>query len=338
MPEQADKPGKHWVGFDLGGTKMLAAVFDSKLHVVGRKKKRVRSGDSAKEGLGRILETIEEAIAAAGIDRASIGGVGIGCPGPIDGKKGVMRYAPNLGWRDVDVVKPLSDALHCPGFILNDVDAGVYGEYTAGAAKGVRCVVGIFPGTGVGGGCVYEGQILGGGRISAMEIGHMRISSSDRLGGTDMTGTLESEASRLSIAAECGRLAYRGAAPQLHKAAGVDIAAIRSKTIFEAIDKGDTQVQRVVDNAIEQLGYAAVNMVHLLAPEVIVLGGGLVEARPAAFVSGVQKVIDRAVMECYLGLTKVVAAELGDDATVLGAAAWSRRQVEPILAEPKVTA
>ncbi len=137
-----------------------------------------------------------------------------------------------------------------------------------------------------------------------------------------MPGTLESEASRLAIASECVKLAYRGEAPTLLKLAGTDLAEVRSKVISEAIKNGDREVERVVKKAIEQIGYAALNMVHLLSPDTIVLGGGLVEAMRDLFVKGVEEVLDKYLLDCYRGTCKVVSAKLGDDAGALGAAGW----------------
>ncbi len=122
--------------------------------------------------------------------------------------KGVVRVAVNLGWSNVPVGKYLQDKFKCPVAVLNDVDAGVYGEYVAGAAKGARSAVGIFPGTGIGGGCVYDGQILRGKVLSCMEIGHIKICGSPRPGANGMLGTLETEASRLAISAELAKLAF----------------------------------------------------------------------------------------------------------------------------------
>ena len=223
----------------------------------------------------------------------------------------------------------LEDELDCPVSILNDVDAGVYGEYSVGAASGARSVAGIFPGTGIGGGFVYEGQILRGKNSSAMEIGHTRISSSNRTSGVDMTGTLESEASRLAIAAECAKLAYRGEAPNLLRATGTDISQIRSKVLAAAIRDGDKAVENVVRQAAQMVGYAVVNLVHMLCPEIIILGGGLVEALEELYIEEVNRVTKKSVLPCYSGMFEVRMAKLGDDAGAMGAALWGAKKVSP---------
>ncbi len=323
---------QYWIGFDLGGTKMQCSLFDSQLKLVDARRKRTRSEQGVNDNLNRIETTISKLLEDSKVDPAHVAGIGIGCPGPVewekgDWKKGVVRVAVNLGWENVPIGKLLSDKFKCPTAVLNDVDAGVYGEYIDGAAKGARTVVGIFPGTGIGGGCVYDGQILRGKLLSCMEIGHIKICSSPREGATGMTGTLETEASRLAIAGELAKLAYRGEAPNLFKAAGTELSEIRSKTIAEAIEKGDKQVERVVEEACEIIGQAVANMVLLMCPDCVVLGGGLVEAMPERFVTEVTKVAKRSVFECYRDQFEVRAAKLGDDAAAVGAAAWIKQQI-----------
>ena len=330
--DNTTRDDKFFIGFDLGGTKMLALALDEDFKILGRKKRKTKGTDSSKDGLERITQTIEMAIVEAKLDVKNLQGIGIGCPGPINMDQGVVQTCPNLGWKNFAVGDLLKKHFHCPVSVLNDVDAGIYGEYRFGAAINSRCVVGIFPGTGIGGGCIYEGNILRGKKLSCMELGHMKISSGTRRGGIEMPGTLESEASRLSVASECVRLAYRGDAPNLLKLAGTDLSNVRSKTIAESIKKGDIEVEKLIRLSIEQIGYAAVNMVHFIAPDTLVLGGGLVESMPELYIEGVEKVLNKNVMDCYRGSCKVVAAKLRDDAGSLGAAAWAVSKMAPVAA------
>lgn len=323
--ESSASPKNFRIGFDVGGTKLLAIAVADDQTILSRKKRKTKGAEGQRDSLERICETIDMAIEQAGLNVANLKGIGIGCPGPVDMEKGIVQVAVNLGWKDFAIGEHLSKKYNCLTAVLNDVDAGVYGEYRYGAGAGSRCSVGIFPGTGIGGGCVYEGAILRGKHCSAMEIGHIRISSSDRSGGIAMPGTLESEASRLAIAGECVKLAYRGEAPALLKLAGTDLSEVRSKVLSEAIKNGDKEVERVVKAAAEQIGYASLNMIHLLSPDTIVLGGGLVEAMKDIFIKGVEAVIEKYVLDCYKGTYKVVAAKLGDDAAALGAAGWVER-------------
>ncbi len=318
---------RFWIGFDLGGTKMQCGLFDDRIKQIDTKRRRTKGELGVDGGLERIEATIRKLLEDNQVPVSQLAGIGIGCPGPVEWDKGIVHVAVNLGWKDVLVGKYLREAFGCPVAVLNDVDAGVYGEYHSGAAKGSRTALGIFPGTGIGGGCVYDGQILRGKMFSCMELGHMKISGSPRLGASGMTGTLETEASRLSIAGELAKLAYRGEAPHLAKAIGTDLGAIRSKVIAESIEKGDKEVLRVVEAACEMIGYAVANMVLLMCPDCVVLGGGLVEAMPDLFLKEVSKVAKKSVFDCYRNQFEVRCAKLGDDAGTVGAAAWASKQV-----------
>lgn len=316
-----------WIGFDLGGTKMLTIAYDKDWKPIARRRRKTRGRDGSDSGVQRIGSTIARLLEENEISLEQVAGIGIGCPGPIDLDHGRILTTPNLGWDDVEIRRYLKERFKCPVVVINDVDAGVFGEYKFGSAKGSRCAVGIFPGTGVGGGCVYEGRILHGAGISCMEIGHTRISSSTRSSGYKLPGTVEAEASRLTIAAEAAKAAHRGDAPYLYKKSGTDLAEIRSSALADSIENGDKVIRGLVEDAAAAIGMAVVNVVHLLAPDKIVLGGGLVEAMEELFVGTVRKTARSNVMSVYKDRFEVVAAKLGDDAGVLGAAAWAHQEI-----------
>ena len=319
-----DDKGKVWIGFDLGGTKMQCTLFDDSMNQIGVRRRRTKGEIGPKAGLERIETTISKLLNEEGVAESQVAGIGIGCPGPVEWEKGVIHVAVNLGWEDVAIGEFLRKRFGCPVAVLNDVDAGVYGEYCAGAAQGSRTTVGIFPGTGIGGGCVYDGQILRGKRLSCMEIGHIKICGSERVGATGMTGTLEGEASRLAIAGELAKLAFRGESPHIHEAIGTELGAIRSRIIAEAIEKGDEGARLILDDACRMIGYAVANIVLLMSPDCVVLGGGLVEAMPDLVVPQVSRIAKEHVFACYRDEFDVRAAKLGDDAATVGAASWVR--------------
>lgn len=316
-----------WIGFDLGGTKMYAAVLDSTFRIIGRKRKKTEGHAGAEAGLGRIIQTIHKTIDEAEFHPDRINGIGVGCPGPLDLDNGIVLEAPNLGWRNVNVKAALEQEFGCPVAIANDVDAGVFGEYLFGAGRNARCVVGVFPGTGIGGGCVYEGRILRGKTRSCMEIGHIQVVPNGPLCGCGQHGCLEAVASRLAVAALAARAAYRGQAPKLLELAGTDLQNIRSAALAESIAAGDSVVEQIVREAAEYIGEAVAALIHLLAPDVVVLGGGMAEAMPELFVGVIGETARQRVMPGFRSLFEVRTAELGDDAAVMGAAAWVRKLV-----------
>lgn len=317
---------QYWVGFDLGGTKMLSVVYDSKFKPLGRARKKTKGNEGKKAGLERIASVIREALEDADLQPAQLSGIGIGCPGPLDLKEGVIHQAPNLGWENVPVKATLESEFGCPAIVGNDVDVGVYGEYRFGAGRAANCVVGIFPGTGIGGGCVYQGNLIQGKNCTAMEVGHIQIMEGGPLDGAGNQGTLEACCSRLAISSAAAAAAYRGHAPHLLKEAGTDISDIRSGALAKSV-KHDPAVRQILESAIRNLATGVVTMVHLMAPDKIVLGGGLVEAMPEFFVENTAKLVRKRVLPAYRDVFEVVPAELGDDAAVMGAAAWAREVI-----------
>lgn len=318
---------KYWVGFDLGGTKMLALVLNGRGKIVGRSRRKTKAQLGAKAGVERIRETIRMAMTDAGVRPERLAGVGIGSPGPLDLDKGCILETPNLGWRSVPLKASLEKDLGCPAVVMNDVDVGVYGEYRFGAAQKARCVFGVFPGTGIGGGCVYNGEIIRGRNRSCVEVGHVCVIPNGAICGCGRRGCLETVASRLTIASAVAAAAYRGEAPYILAKAGTDIASIRSGVLAAAVEAGDATVERILRTAASWLGIAIAGVVHILAPDTVVLGGGLVESMPDLFREEAARSAAEQVMPSFRGTFEIVVARLGDDATALGAAAWARHIV-----------
>jgi glucokinase len=314
---------KYWIGFDLGGTKMLAAVFNSDFKVIGQSRKKTKGHEGVKAGLERMKETIRMALKEAGVPARQVAGIGVGCPGPLHLDRGLILDTPNLGWKNVPIAAVLEKALGCPAVIANDVDAGVYGEYRFGAGRKGHCVLGVFPGTGIGGGCVYDGEMIRGRTGSCLEIGHLMVQPGGPRCGCGQNGCLEAVASRLAISSAAAPAAYRGEAPHLLELAGTDLAEIRSSTLAAAIDAGDHAVEDIVRQAARWIGRSVGGVINLLAPDIIVLGGGLVEAMPGLFRKEVEDAARQSAMKAFRKSFKVAVARLGDYATVTGAAAWA---------------
>ncbi|MCI0357841.1 MAG: ROK family protein, partial [Planctomycetaceae bacterium] len=180
----------------------MAAALSEELRIVGRRRRKTKGADGAKSGMDRIIESIRDALDDGKVPADGLAGIGVGCPGNIDLDRGVILDSANLGWRNVQIRDILEKEFGCPAVIMNDVDAGVFGEYRFGAGKGARCLVGVFPGTGIGGGCVLEGKVVRGKNMSCFEIGHVQINASGLPCGCGRFGCLETEASRLAISAQ----------------------------------------------------------------------------------------------------------------------------------------
>ncbi|MCL1857351.1 MAG: ROK family protein [Kiritimatiellaeota bacterium] len=320
---------KAWVGFDLGGTKMLAVVYNDRFKALGRARQKSQGVAGAKAGLGRVVETIRLALADAKIKNTQLGGIGIAVPGPVNGHDGTVIEMPNLGWKNMKLAAELRKVFKCPVSVLNDVDAGTYGEYRFGAGRGGRTVLGIFPGTGIGGGCVYRGEIFSGASRSCMEIGHINVQPQGAFCGCGSRGCLEAVASRLAISQAVAAAAYRGDAPFILKAAGTNLKDIRSGLLAQAVAKRERAVVRILEDAARWIGMGAATLINLLNPDIIVLGGGLVTAIPGLFLKGVRDGANATCMKSFRNTARILIAELGDDATVKGAAAWAMHATPP---------
>ncbi|TAN37118.1 MAG: ROK family protein [Verrucomicrobia bacterium] len=309
------------MGVDVGGTKMLAALFDQNFKLLVERKEKTNGREGAKAVVNRLQTLIVDTLREAEVSRKQLGGIGVGCPGPVNVNTGVVLAAPNLGWHNLPLRKKLETELGRPVLILNDVDAGTYGEYRFGAGEQARCVLGLFPGTGIGGGCIYEGRIMHGSANSCFEVGHMLVVPGGRLCGCGRHGCLEAHASRLAVAADAVAAVYRGQAPALRELAGTDLSEVRSRTLAKAIIAGDEVVAGIVHRAAYLLGTAAASIVNLIAPDVVVLGGGLVEALEKIYVEEVRRAITEQAMSFLGRPVKIRAAKLGDRAGILGCAA-----------------
>lgn len=324
------KKRKYLIGIDLGGTKILAAVIDREGEILGTAKSKTPVADGAEAVMDRMAKTAKEAIDEAGVKRKKARGVGIGAPGPLDPKTGIVHYAPNLHWNDVHLADGIAKRLDLPVSVHNDVDAGTYGEFRIGAAKGAEDVIGIFPGTGIGGGIILNGRLRTGFRGSAGEVGHMVIHADGPLQPGGNRGSAEAIASRTAItrdiqaAIESGR---ESIIPKLMEDR-VDRGKsnrITSGVLADALEAEDEVVTEVLSRTSYYLGLLAANMVNALDPEVIVFGGGLIEAcekwlMPRICTVAYQYYINKRNADQI----KIVTAKLGDYAGVLGAAMLAR--------------
>ena len=311
------------IGFDLGGTKMLAAVVDDQNRIVVRKKTPTDAPDND-AAYTAIVELTKTVLAEADLDPASIDAMGIAVPGPIDIARGVVYQTPNVGIRNFSLTDRLNSEFGFPVRLENDVNAGLWGEYVAGIAHGYRDVVGVFPGTGIGGGLILDGRLYYGKNGGAGEIGHITVQSDGRRCGCGNHGCLETVASKTAIARDLAILAMNGQSPILVEAGATDIKKVKSGLIAKALRAGDRGVAEIVDQSARFLGIGLATVVNLFDPELIVLGGGLVEKLGSYIIEIAESTMRERAMQRLVDAVEVRAASLGDDAVVLGAADLAR--------------
>ena len=315
------------LGIDIGGTKTLIALFDDAFKPVESIKFKTEAAKGAKVFQRHLSAAIETLLEKARRARLVIPTVGVGCAGHIDAATMELKVALNIPFlKDYPLRKKLVQQTHAEVFIGNDVQMALYGEHALGAARGVRNVICIFMGTGIGGAMMIDGKLHTGVNGVAGDIGHYLVQPLGPLGGSDRQGTLDDFASRTAIAAEAAAFASKQWAPALLKIAGTDISRIRSQALATAIKKGDRPIEELVRSRARIVGIVLSNLIDFINPEMVVLGGGLVEEMPGIVLKEVEKGIRKHTTAAALENLKVVGARLNGYAVAAGAAkmAWDR--------------
>jgi len=305
------------VGIDVGGTRIAAGLVERK----GRLVKEARTLTPHTDGPFAIVDAVIGLIneVSAGTQPAEVAGIGIGLPAQIDFLKQSVEFCTNLPLTGVDVRALVTSRIRQDVVIDNDGHCAAIGESRFGAAKGVRDFVMVTLGTGVGGALFLDGQPYRGSRGLGGEIGHIVV----RIGGAPCPcggeGHLEAYLGRPALAA-AGRAAagsYRGGG--IAKLAGGDASAITAEHVVEAARAGDEAALEILADAGDVLGEALVGVVNVLNPRLIVVGGGIGEAAPEILNHAAARIDEHAL--AGRRDVKLVRAELGNDAGVLGAAA-----------------
>ncbi len=309
------------LGIDLGGTKILAGVVDEHGHIVGLSKRKTRAERGADEVIERIARTAVEAVESARLEMATIEAAGIGAPGVADHNTGVLEFAPNLpDWLNVPLGPRLSQMLDIPVYVENDVNAGTYGETSAGAAREFDSVVGVFPGTGIGGGIVLNGELWRGARNAAAEIGHMVVLIDGPVCGCGRRGCIEAVASRTAIERDIwGEI--RGGRHSVVLENTEPGGDITSGMLAAALDQRDAVVLDVMSRASHHLGIFTAAVVNALDPACVVYGGGLIEACGVYMLPIIRDATYRYLIRPVDPQNlPILEAALGDNAVIIGAA------------------
>src|SRR5258708_15576347 len=282
---------KLYGGIDVGGTSMIAVVANRKGKILGSSNCVTNLSDRPESLIDAIAGQVQAAAAAAGVRTKDLQAIGIGAPGAVDPKKGIVVRAPNLGWTDVALAKELKDRTGAKVALGNDVQVAILGEHAFGVAKGLKRVVGIWVGTGIGGGIIINGDLNRGARGAAGEIGHTVINEKGPLCPCGRYGCVEAMASRTSIERDVRALsAEKGESLALKIMREKNKPRMTSSVIDAALKAGDPIVTEVLANAEHALGLLAGNLVNTLDPDMVVLGGGVAQRLKKAFVGPIREV------------------------------------------------
>jgi len=322
--------GRATLGIDIGGTKSLYALFDERFEIVAQEKLRTHPDKGGVKAFTRGMRgAVEALLKAARKEGLRVRAVGVGCAGDIDMREGVVRSAPNLAFlKDYPFRARLEKLTGAKVFVGNDVQAGLYGEFRLGAARKARHVIGIFLGTGVGGALIIDGRIHRGATGLAGDIGNYVLHASAPAEDSRRE-VLDMVASRPAIAGGAAALASKRWAPHLREVAGTDVTDIRSNDLAESIRRGDKAVEKLVRSRIAVVGAAISNFVDFINPDMVVLGGGMVEAMPALVRREVRKAIEGHATPKAAKAARVVVARLHDHAVTAGAAKLALDMLSP---------
>jgi glucokinase len=317
---------KLYGGVDLGGTSMIAIIADEKGKILGSSDCETLRGVPPEETLDQIADQLLAAARAAGVKMSKVSAIGLGAPGAVDPDRGIVVKAPNLGWTDVAASKYLRKRLGPRVALGNDVQVAILGEHTYGAARKTKRAIGIWVGTGIGGGLIVDGRLDRGFRGAAGEIGHMMVTQDGPECSCGRRGCVEALASRTAMEREVRAACERGAeslVPGIMSERKKE--RMTSSVIKRALRADDPVMKEVVSRAQYYLGILAGNLVNCFDPEIIVIGGGVAQRLGDEFVGPIRKMAkERFLRPDTEDRIRIEPAALGDYSGALGASALAR--------------
>ena len=302
---------------DVGGTKVLGAIFNENDEIIFRLKKRSTSRGTGSADVEQVIvDVVEEMIASSGIDKSEIHAIASCAPGVIDQDRGVVLFTPNLPWRDYDIRSAMMQRFGVPFFVGNDVNLGVLGEHEYGAAKGYNNVVGFFVGTGMGGGLILNGELFTGNQCKAAEYGHMILDPKGPKCNCGQRGCLEAYSSKTGMTNYIKKQIAKGRETMMADA--VSEGVFRSKKLKKAVAAGDPVACEAVNRACHWLAVATGSMINTLSPDLVLYGGGVIEAMGNVFLEKVLAELDQYCLPTIRSTVEVKTAALGDDSILYG--------------------
>lgn len=304
----------HVVALDVGGTKAIGALLDLQGRVLYHRRMSME-GVAPSQSIENILRLAADIAAEA---TRPLLGAAVGSPGIVNTQTGIVQFASNLGWRDVPLARLLSERIKLPVFVGNDTNLAALGEFRFGLGQGINDLAVIMLGTGIGSGLIVDGRIVDGSTFGAGEIGHIPFSDLHEQCNCGRRGCLETVSSGWGIAQQAKRVASQHPESLLNQFA-VD-GDINALTVERAAAAGDSYAQVLVEKMGYYLGLAITNLIHLLNPRRIIIGGSLIHLGNPLF-EQIQHTIKEVALASLANQTDVVASTLGDRVILLGASA-----------------
>lgn len=318
---QKAKDKKFYIGVDVGGTKISAALIDAGGEIFAREKYPTPTTKKSSVIGNQIQDIIEDLLEDSKIDSDSLYGIGLGIPGIIDAKRNKILITPNIALTGYPLAEKLYKAFKVPIALGNDANLGLLAEKWLGVGKKANNLVGLFLGTGVGGGIIIDGELYTGAQGAAGELGHMIVDLDSPVVNAGLFGTLEGLASRRGIERQIREAVRSGKETILKSLAGGRLTTIKSKVLRKALNKKDPVTMEVMNHLCFVLGKTCISLRHIFNPDMIVFGGGLIEACGDYILPRVRKISDQNPFLAGIDKCAIVQSQLGDDAVIYGAAA-----------------
>lgn len=309
---------KYIVSVDMGGTKILATVINSSKGIVSRLKKPTNISTGTKTYVKDVAEIVLNVINESKISKNRIAAVCIGVPGSVNPYTGIIGLAPNLGLKNFKIKSQLEKIIPYPVLIENDVNLGALGIKNYGVGKSIKNLLAVFVGTGIGGGIIIDGKLYRGLNFVAGEIGHMLVKKNGPKCGCGKKGCFEAIASRTAIVNHIINDVKKGKKKSVLTDLIKSGDRIKSGALYNAVQSGDKVVTKRITEACEIIGDVLSSITNLMNFDMIVLGGGLIEALEDYMIPIIKKEFNNHVLADSAKNIKILSSKLGDDAAIFG--------------------
>ena len=308
------------LGIDLGGTGIKTGVVDDNYNIIGRGVADTKMPRPADEIMDDIAAACFDAIKDAGLTMDDIDNIGIGTPGTVNAKTGVLEFAGNLGMHNYPMGEALEKRLGKKVILENDANAAAFGELFGGAAKGAKSAVCVTLGTGVGSGIILDGNIFCGSNFAGGEIGHTVIVVDGLPCNCGRCGCWEKYASATALIAQTKEAMENNPESKMWEIAGGSLDNVNGKTAFDALRANDESGKAVVEKYVKYVACGVINIINTFQPDIVCIGGGISKERDT-LLEPMRQIVERERFSKYsVKQTELVAAELGNDAGIIGAA------------------
>ena len=309
---------KYIVSVDMGGTKILASVLNTKKGIIARQKKPTNVNSGTKTYVKDVAQIVTKVVAESKLKDENIAAVCLGVPGSVNPIIGIINFAPNLGIKNYKMKSELEKLIPYPVLLENDVNLGALGVKSFGVGKKSENMLAVFIGTGIGGGIIINGKIYRGFNFVAGEIGHMLVQKNGPMCSCGKKGCFEALASRTAIVNNIINDVKKGKKKSVLSNLIKSNQRIKSGALRNAIDRKDKVVTKRITEACETIGDILGSVCNLMNFDMIVLGGGVIEALGDFMMPIIKKEFNNHVLDAVAKGIKIIPSKLGDDAAIYG--------------------